>query len=322
MRTDEEPKPYVKGVDEAGNAIAYVQLPSKEQVEQFQATQPFTPTQYEPPREVDRTVPALQGGTVDIMKPRVVGTDPVFDFGPDPKKGMVMEVPTYGASTERSPIMPQNSGKLYAPDGTLVPRDLGEYGGRPGQSMREAKQRRWELMHQDQADSKGGTTRTRFPDSASSRIGEVRRSFSDGAGPVPVRSESHVTFSMKDALDAVFGGLADGSLRSVDPDDVHELVDLIASDPSRTGRSLGLKGSPTSEGVRDALLSAYYDSAVKDPSFWDMSESVEAQTVRRRYESVASRTGVPIDEVARMVDAANDGDTAAFDSLMANYYSN
>lgn len=129
-------------------------------------------------------------------------------------------------------------------------------------------------------------------------------------------------FSMKGALDAMFGGLADGSLRSVDPDDVHELVDLIASDPSRAGRSLGLNGSPTSEGVRDALLSAYYDSAVKDPSFWDMSESVEAQTVRRRYESVASRTGVPIDEVARMVDAANDGDTAAFDSLMANYYSN
>lgn len=137
------PGPRKIGTDDYAEGTAYYRLPSKNEAARFQEARPLVPTPYEPqPAEGE---------------PRSVGIDPAYDFGPDPDKGMVLELPpAQFQSTSRT--MPQVSGKLYAPDGTLVPRDLAEYGAKPGQSstMKEAMARRWETMHQNEADEKGG----------------------------------------------------------------------------------------------------------------------------------------------------------------------
>lgn len=129
-------------------------------------------------------------------------------------------------------------------------------------------------------------------------------------------------FNMKDALDAMFGGFANGSILNADPEDVHEVVRLVSSDPERAGRALGLAGTPTPEALHDMLLDNYYDMAASDPAPWDRVQESEVAETQSRYAAIAARTGVPLDEVFSIVEDAYDGDTARYDSLMESYYRN
>ena len=118
-----------------------------------------------------------------------------------------------------------------------------------------------------------------------------------------------------DDLNAFYGAIGTGELGRADPDMAHDLIDRVALHPEQASRSMGFKATVPSGVFGGTMRDAFYEEASRDASGVEAANGLAADRIAGRVSSIARRTGVPEDEVARSMD-----DSVAFDRIMEMYY--
>lgn len=118
----------------------------------------------------------------------------------------------------------------------------------------------------------------------------------------------------------------DGTTAQLDPDDVHQMADAMASVPYVTAEALG--NSPmlgflqSPVGLRDNILSTYYDrvfaqdfenAEVEREDFFQRSEDI-------RREAVYANSRLSPDEIGRLEWDAENGDPSALIRMNEQFY--
>lgn len=121
-------------------------------------------------------------------------------------------------------------------------------------------------------------------------------------------------YDPKEDLDAFYGAMADGSLATVDPDDVFDLVDRVAAHPGAALHSLRMTsaGDAPAEEVRRAMLDGYYESVASSVPL-----DIDGGDMARGFSDIASTSRVAPEDFEAAVALQDD---AALDRIMETYY--